>query len=247
MTTPSAPDSSARPDEPDQPRVDLGKPAPSAPSGDPTSDVPFDPYRFGKPDHPVPPEYAPPGYVPDAPPSPYSAATNAPYGQSPYGQPPSGQPPYGQAPYGQPPFGPQNTYGGPNPGSPYPGGPYPGPGTYGAPPPPYSAYGQPQPGHGKAVAALVLGIVSIVMFWLIFFDAIFIVLALIFGLVALSESKSRNGNSKGMAIAGLVCAGIGTIATVLFTVVVLNAASKCGGFDNSNSSDFNQCVQDHIG
>jgi hypothetical protein len=24
----------------------------------------FDPYRFGRPEHPVPPEYAPPGYVP---------------------------------------------------------------------------------------------------------------------------------------------------------------------------------------
>ena len=38
----------------------------SSPSGDPASPLDFDPYRYGKPEHPIPPEYAPPGYVPPA-------------------------------------------------------------------------------------------------------------------------------------------------------------------------------------
>ena len=233
MTTPSAPDSSQQPDDQSAPPVDLGKRATAPSSSDPAADAPFDPYRFGKPDHPVPPEFAPPGYVPDEPVSPYPAATNAPYGQS----------PYGPSPYGPPPSGAPSPYGPPYPGGPYPGG---GPASYGAPPPPpYHAYGAPPTGNGKAVAALVLGIVSLVMFWLIFIDAIFIILALIFGILALTESRAKNGSGRGMAIAGLVCAGLGTVATVLFTVVVIHAADKCGGFQ-TNSSDFKQCVQDHL-
>jgi hypothetical protein len=51
----------------------------------------FDPYRFGRPEHPVAPEYAPHGYRP--PPSP--AAPQYPYTPTP-------PPPLGYAPYGAP-------------------------------------------------------------------------------------------------------------------------------------------------
>jgi hypothetical protein len=72
----------------------------------------FDPYRFGKPDHPIPPEYAPPGYVPPAPSTPPSTPvwppTAAPQQYHP-GYPPAGggytphpPPAPGYQPYGAP-------------------------------------------------------------------------------------------------------------------------------------------------
>jgi VanZ family protein len=234
MTTPSDPDS----DKPTE-AVNLAK-------GEPTSDAPFDPYRFGRPDHPIAAEYAPPGYTGPTVPagSPYSQQPN------PWAAP---QPPPGTEP---------NPFNNP-PGTPYPpaGAPYnpqqqqpyqyPPPGTVvgqGAPPPPaYHQYVQPGTGNGKSVAALVLGILSIVLCWLSLFDAIFVILGLIFSLIALNETKRRPGMpGRGMAIAGLICTIIGAILATVLTVVLIHAANKCGGFSNSSDSNFNQCVRDNF-
>jgi hypothetical protein len=62
---------------------------PTAPSPDEPLD--FDPYRFGRPDRPVPAEYAPPGYVPP-PPTPPPPHAYPPYGYAPQGYPPPGYP-----------------------------------------------------------------------------------------------------------------------------------------------------------
>lgn len=232
MTTPSDPDN-------EQPTegVNLAK-------GDPSSEAPFDPYRFGKPDHPIPAEYAPPGYtgptIPAGGPTPYPqpnpwAAQQPPYGaNNPFNNPPGT--PYTQQPYEQPY---QQPYQQPLPPSPY------GPGA--PPPPPYHSYVQPKTGNGKAVAGLVLGILSIVLCWIAFFDAIFVVLGLIFSLLALSESKRRpDGAGRSMAIGGLVCTIVGAILATILTVLVVHAINKCGGISSTNDPGFNQCVQDNF-
>ncbi len=208
MTTP--PDSAG--DSGSGEPVDLGK------ARQPPPEVPFDPYRFGKPDHPVPPEFAPPGYNPVPQPSPYAAQQPYPTEQSAY--PPQQPPP------------------------PYPGPNYP----YGAPyPPPYHAYPQPRTGNGKAVAALVFGILSIVFFWLSILDGVFVILALIFGILGLSESQRQGGNGRGLAVAGLICMGIGAAAAILWTAALVHAVNNCGGFDtDTGSSSFDQCVSDHL-
>lgn len=208
----------------------------------------FDPYRFGRPDHPVPPEFAPPGYVPDPAPAaggptgyppgppqgsgqqPYSpSSTPYPYDRPPYGQNPSGQAPYGQVPYGQAPQG-QNPY---------------GQAPYGAPPPPYG-YGSAQGGNGKAVTAMVLGIASILLCWLSVLAAAVIIPAIVFGFLGLSQARQRGGVGKGMAIAGLACAAVATVLAVIVTVLVTNAIAECGGTANQDDPGFNQCVQEHI-
>lgn len=193
MTTPSAPGS-----DDSGPLVDLSK-------NDPAADAPFDPYRYGRPEHPVPPQYAPPGYVP--PPS-------------------EPQYPYGPAPYQTP-------------------GQYGNFGAYG-PPPPVNPYVAPRTGNGKAIAALVIGIASIVMFWTTFFDAILVILAVVFGILGLNDARIPGRGGRGMAIAGLVCGAVGGIVALLMTIYVLTAVNRCGGISNSNSSDFKQCVQDHL-
>jgi hypothetical protein len=236
MTTPDSGDP--------PPEVDLTK-------SDPAGEAPFDPYRFGKPDRPIPPEYAPPGYVPPAPEvsptSPYGPSS--PYGPGPSGPPPYGQPPHAPAPYGQSPYGqPPHGVAGPDPYRTPP--PYPGqyPGGYGPPPPGYAGPGPGRASNGKAVAALVLGIASIVLCWLSVLDAIPVILALVFGLLGLSEAKSRPDRAgRSMAISGLVCCVIGAVLATIFTVKIVHAINECGGLNSNRSSTvFQQCVRDTI-
>jgi hypothetical protein len=240
MTTPSDPENG----ESTRDGVDLGKPESARAGGTaaPTADVPFDPYRFGKPDHPIPAEYAPPGYTgPIAPAAPPSAPPPAagPYAGAPinpYGPPPGPQ-------QGNPFANPPGTPYGPNPQQP----PYQSPMPYGyGAPPPYHGYAQPRSTNSKAIAALVLGILSIVFCWLSVFDAVFVILALIFGLLALSETKNGRSGGRGMAVAGLICMVIGAILATIISIKVFSAVDKCGGFNQSDRSSFNQCLRDNI-
>jgi Domain of unknown function (DUF4190) len=220
MTTPSDPEN-GKADE----GVNLGK-------DDQSSEAPFDPYRFGKPDHPIPAEYAPPGYTGPVIPSPPYQQPQNPWQPGPQGPPPSN-------PFSNPPGVP---YGAPPPHQP----PYP-PMHYGPPPPQYHGYAPPPTGNGKAVAALVLGIASIVFCWLSVFDGIFVVLGIVFAAMAISETKTPGRRGRGMAVAGLICAIVGALLATLLTVLIVHAVNQCGGFNNTNSSSFDQCVQDHIG
>jgi hypothetical protein len=217
----------SEPSDPERERpgegVNLGK------SGEPPAEAPFDPYRFGKPDHPIPAEYAPPGYTgPVIPSTPYPQQANpwAPPGggtDNPFGNPPGT--PYGGG-YGQPPYGP-----------------------YGPPPPPYPGYrgyAPPRPGNGKAVAGLVFGILSIVFFWLFIFDGIFVILGVIFSLIAMGEMKAARTPGRGIAVWGLVCSIVGGLLATVFTAMAIHAANQCGGFNQSNQPGWETCFREHL-
>jgi VanZ family protein len=214
---------------PSEPGEDASEESVSLSKGDPTSGAPFDPYRFGMPEHPIPAEYAPPGYTgPVIPtPSPYAPP---PYQQQyPY-QPPSSPPPTTSQQPGEYPYPPVQ------------------PGMYGAPPPPpYHSYVQPSTRNGKATAALVLGILSIVFSWLFFFDVVFVIPGIVFGLIAMSESKARNTPGRGAAVAGLACSIVGALVATVLTVLLVHAVNKCGGLSNNTAPGFNHCVTDHFG
>ncbi len=215
MTTP--PDDTQHPggDEP----VSLDKPA-TEPEPD------FDPYRFGAPEHPVAPEYAPPGYRPpqQAPPAPQ--------------YPPQQQPP----PYYPPP------------GSGYTASPPPPP-HYGATPPPGYGYGPPgqpfygppaAPKTGKAVASLVLGIASIPLAILSLLDVIPVVLAVVFGIIALNQAARTPGrDGRAMAISGIVCGAVGAVLAILLTAFYIHVSNQCDQYP-SGSSEFSQCVRDQF-
>jgi Domain of unknown function (DUF4190) len=246
MTTPPPPRDNGGADGPP---VDLGKhgesgDAQAAAGASAGSGAPFDPYRFGRPEQPVPPEFAPPGYVPDPQSNPYGPPPGEPYTPppNPYGpasaHPPSYGPPpnqgYGNQPYGQQPYG--------NPG-------------YGQQPPPnyapyqsYPGYGAPQGNNGKAITAMVLGIASIPFFFLTFFDLALIIPALVFGILGLNESRVRNGKGRSQAITGIVCLAVGAIAATIFTVYVFNQVSDCSHYaTDGDSSAYHSCVDDQFG
>lgn len=80
----------------------------------------------------------------------------------------------------------------------------------------------PEPGKGKAVASLVLGIISVVFFWAGYFAILTAILAIIGLVMAVSAQKDmqRSGrySAKGMAIAGLVLSIIGLVLSVISIV-----------------------------
>lgn len=78
-----------------------------------------------------------------------------------------------------------------------------------APPP------QEQRTNGKSIAALVLGILSIVVPYI---GLIFGVIAIILAAISFKEIRLRYEQGRGLAIAGLVC---GIVGTIIYTVLIL--------------------------
>jgi len=112
-----------------------------------------------------------------------------------------GQPPYGQAQYGQP-GQPQYGYGQPQ----YPGS-WPQPYGYGYP-------GGGSGNNGLAIASLATGIGG---FCIGFASPV----ALGLGIAALVQIKKRQDNGKGMAIAGVVLGGLGTLGWLAYLVLIV--------------------------
>ncbi|SDK94065.1 DUF4190 domain-containing protein [Streptomyces indicus] len=142
------------------------------------------------------PQQQPQGQVP--PQQPYGQGAQAPYGQPP--QAPYHQNP--QTPYGQNPQNPQQSYG-QNPQAPYgqqPQGPYPG----------YGNGWQPYPSAPKTSGLAIAALVTCVL--------CFLPLGLVFGLVALRQTKRSGQSGRGLAISGIVVNAVTLALTVLFFV-----------------------------
>jgi hypothetical protein len=99
---------------------------------------------------------------------------------------------------------------------------------------PYQQPQQPQGGKGLAITSMVLGIVSVVFFWIPYVDILTLLLgitALILGIVA--GKKGKNG----MAIAGLVLGIIGTVLSLIsfITCVACAGCYYCQAMDAIDS------------
>ncbi|MEU6486444.1 DUF4190 domain-containing protein [Streptomyces sp. NPDC046887] len=142
-----------------------------------------------------------PGAGGEVPPPPTAPGGPAP--TSPYGYPDPTVPPGGG--YGYPdPTVTSGGYGYPVPPPPaasgYPG--YPGYGTWGA----------PAPSNGMGVAALVLGIIGVVLFCAWGLGVILGILALIFGLIGRRKARRGEADNGGMALAGVI---LGSVAIAI--------------------------------
>lgn len=163
---------------------------------------------------PPPPEHGTPDEGGERPGPPPSSEPTAPYpgaaGQPPYG---AGEPTYAQGPYGPP------TYGYGQPGQPgQPGYPQPG-------------YGYPAaPSNGKATAALIVGITTLVLSWCCGVGILGIV-AIVLGVRARGEIQASQGRQtgEGMAVAGIVT-GVLAVLVGLASVAVIILAVVSGGY-----------------
>ena len=72
----------------------------------------------------------------------------------------------------------------------------------------------PQPTNGMAIASLVLGIVSVLFVWIPIvgiLGTLMAVIGLVLGVLALRQPSGR-----GLAIGGLVCAGVSMLITAIY-------------------------------
>jgi len=94
-----------------------------------------------------------------------------------------------------------------------------------APPQVVYQYPPAQPTNGLAVAALVVGIVGVVLFWTVWGGVILGILGLVFGAVGLSKANHGAPN-KGMAVAGLTLGGVAVVGSILFVVALVNVVDN---------------------
>jgi Domain of unknown function (DUF4190) len=123
--------------------------------------------------------------------------------QPPPGQPPQGQPPPAQQPQGQGPAG----------GYPAPGG-YPPPGGY-----PQAAGRR----NGVGVAALVIGVVALVLVVLLLFSplgAFLGLVAVVLGIVGLVRANRGEADNRGQAVTGLITGGLALLLGIFFTISI---------------------------
>lgn len=112
------------------------------------------------------------------------------------------------------------------------------------PPPPNApqpGYDQPQyapsPKNGMGTAALVLGILAIVLAFipiLGFASYPLAVLGIIFGLIGVRRVSKRHAANKGVALGGLIASAIGLVLVIISTVLYVNAVSA--GVQSVNNS-----------
>ncbi len=161
---------------------------------------------------------------------------------------PGQYPPPGQ--YGQTPQGGQ--YGSNPPGGQYP--PPPG-GQYEAAPQYAGGYQQQPPAspkNGMGIAALILGIISVLAFWTFGFGILLGIVAVILGIVGRNRAKRLEATNKGVATTGLVFGILGIIAGAVFIALSVWVFNEVGGRDltdclsnaGSDQAAIEQCQQD---
>lgn len=106
--------------------------------------------------------------------------------------------------------------------------------------------------NGMAVAALVLGIISIALFWTGWIAVICGVLAIIFGVVALNKVKADPdlAHTKGKAKGGLIMGIIGAVLGAVIFVLAIIAARKIAqefenGLNDINWEEIQQNIDDN--
>jgi hypothetical protein len=74
--------------------------------------------------------------------------------------------------------------------------------------------------NGMAVTGMVLGIISLVLFFVWFLAPVLAVLGIIFSGLGISQCNRLGQDGKGMAVAGLVCSLISAAFWTLLVVLV---------------------------
>lgn len=73
---------------------------------------------------------------------------------------------------------------------------------------------------GMAVAGMVIGITSLVLFWAFLLAPLLAIMGIVFSVIGLSQSSKPGWTGTGMAVAGLVCSGV-TAAIWMALAIIL--------------------------
>jgi hypothetical protein len=94
------------------------------------------------------------------------------------------------------------------------------------------------PKNGMAIAGLVLGVSSLVLFWVPVLDGLLALTGLILSIVGIRKA-SQLGVGKGMAIGGLITSIIGLVVAALYSILIVWAV-------NTGISAYDECYYDGI-
>lgn len=100
-------------------------------------------------------------------------------------------------------------------------------------------YGAPpvRPRNGFGIAALVLGLLALVLSWTIIGGIIFGILALIFGLLGRARAKRGESTNGGLSVAGVVLGVIGLLIAIGLLVLGVSLLNSPAG------QSYRQCLQ----
>lgn len=101
-----------------------------------------------------------------------------------------------------------------------------------SPPPPYVApppYGAPLYGtpttvgarNGFGTAALILGILSLLLFWTVLGGIVLGAVGLVLGILGRGRAKRQQATNGGAALAGIICGGIGLALGIAMVVAIV--------------------------
>ena len=148
---------------------------------------------------------------------------------------------------------------GPTPYGPY-RGPYPPPyGSY--PPPPPDGRGYPQPAHGGypapppvqvppgsvraanglGIAALVIGIIGLVLVWSVVGGIVLGILAVIIGVLARSHCKRGQADNIGVATSGIVLGILAVLVSLVFIWIWVSLGQRW--YDEYGGREYMDCMQ----
>jgi|FLOH01.1.fsa_nt_gi uncharacterized membrane protein len=83
--------------------------------------------------------------------------------------------------------------------------------------------------NGMAIASFVLGIVSLLLFWIPILGWILFVLAIVFGFIALNQlKKNKKQEGKGFAMTGLITGFVSLALSIIIGIIWLAAIASLG-------------------
>ena len=107
--------------------------------------------------------------------------------------------------------------------------------------PNYQQQVQANPTTGFGVASLILGILSLVLSFTVIFSFLTAILAVIFGIIQLTQKSAQ-----GYAIAGIICAVLGFLATIFFGYVTFRFFDEYRSH-RANSSYYDDILDEFFG
>lgn len=105
----------------------------------------------------------------------------------------------------------------------------------------YGAYGQPAPKNGAGIASLILGIVSILLFWLVGLGLVPGIIGLVLGIVGLRRARRGRATNRGSAMIGLITSIVGIVLSLIVAVVL---AVTVGAVWGNGGRELATCIRD---
>ncbi len=94
-----------------------------------------------------------------------------------------------------------------------------------------------RPRNGFGVAAVVLGLLALVLFWTIIGGIVFGILALVFGVLGRGRARRGEATNGGLSVAGAVLGGIGLVVAIGLLAYGVSLINSPAG------ESFRQCLR----